>query len=105
MYIESVPNRDSPTAILLRESYREGGKVKKRTLLNLSDWPPESRRFSGYRLAGGQRPVSQDCVHHHAVPANRRGFRVDRNTRSSGGLVTRSVVCEPNSDCAPAFCA
>src|SRR5262250_2852987 len=33
MYIESVPNRHSPPAILLRESYREGGRVKKRTLL------------------------------------------------------------------------
>jgi hypothetical protein len=33
MYIESVPNRGSPPAILLRESYRDGGKVKKRTLL------------------------------------------------------------------------
>ena len=32
MYIESVPNRNSPPAILLRESYREGGKVRKRTL-------------------------------------------------------------------------
>jgi hypothetical protein len=40
MYIEAVPNRNSPPAILLRESFREGGKVKKRTLLNLSDWPP-----------------------------------------------------------------
>jgi hypothetical protein len=39
MYIEAVPNRNSPPAILLRESFREGGKVKKRTLLNLSDWP------------------------------------------------------------------
>jgi hypothetical protein len=39
MYIESVPNRSSPPAILLRESYREGDKVKKRTLCNLSDWP------------------------------------------------------------------
>jgi len=39
MYIETVPNRSSPPAILLRESYRVGGKVKKRTLLNLSDWP------------------------------------------------------------------
>ena len=39
MYIESVPNRNSPPAILLRESYREGGKVRKRTLCNLSDWP------------------------------------------------------------------
>ena len=39
MYIETVPNRGSPPAILLRESYRVGDKVKKRTLLNLSDWP------------------------------------------------------------------
>jgi transposase len=39
MYIESVPNRSSPPAILLRESYRENGKVRKRTLCNLSDWP------------------------------------------------------------------
>ena len=38
MYIESVPNRTSPPAILLRESYRENGKVRKRTLCNLSDW-------------------------------------------------------------------
>lgn len=41
MYIERVPNRNSPPAILLRESYRENGKVKKRTLANLSQWPPE----------------------------------------------------------------
>src|SRR5690348_289105 len=40
MYIEAVPNRNSPPAILLRESYRENGKVRKRTLCNLSDWPP-----------------------------------------------------------------
>jgi Transposase DDE domain len=39
MYIEAVPNRNSPPAILLRESYRAGGKVRKRTLCNLSDWP------------------------------------------------------------------
>lgn len=39
MYIERVPNRNSPPAILLREAYREGGKVKKRTLVNLSKWP------------------------------------------------------------------
>ena len=36
MYIERVPNRNSPPAVLLRESYREGGRVKKRTLANLS---------------------------------------------------------------------
>ena len=36
MYVEAVPNRNSPPAILLRESYRENGKVRKRTLANLS---------------------------------------------------------------------
>jgi hypothetical protein len=39
MYVTRVPNRGSPPAVLLRESYREGGKVKTRTLANLSRWP------------------------------------------------------------------
>jgi len=39
MYVESVPNRNSPPAILLRESSRIGGKIVKRTLANLSSWP------------------------------------------------------------------
>ena len=42
MYIASIPNRGSPPAILLRESYREDGKVKTRTLSNLSKVPPEA---------------------------------------------------------------
>lgn len=41
MYVAVVPNRKSPPAILLRESYREAGKVKSRTLANLSGWAPE----------------------------------------------------------------
>jgi len=41
MYIESIPNRNSPPAILLRETWREGQKIHKRTLANLSHWPPE----------------------------------------------------------------
>jgi len=41
MYIATVPNRKSPPAILLRESYREGGKVKTRTIANLTHWAPE----------------------------------------------------------------
>jgi hypothetical protein len=40
MYIAVVPNRNSPPAILLRESFREHGKVKSRTLANISHWPP-----------------------------------------------------------------
>jgi len=39
MYIATIPNRSSPPAILLREGYREGGKVKTRTLANLSKLP------------------------------------------------------------------
>ena len=41
MYIATVPNRNSPPAILLRESFRLHGKVKNRTLTNLSHWPPD----------------------------------------------------------------
>jgi hypothetical protein len=39
MYVTRVPNRGSPPAILLRESYRAGAKVRTRTLANLSRWP------------------------------------------------------------------
>jgi len=63
MYIESVPNRNSPPAILLRESYREDGKVKKRTLLNLTDWPTEL--VEGFRtlLKGGKAsPVGEEAI-------------------------------------------
>ena len=42
MYIAKIPNRNSPPAILLRESYREKGKVKTRTLANLSSLPPQA---------------------------------------------------------------
>jgi hypothetical protein len=40
MYIATIPNRSSPPAILLRESYRQDGQVKTRTLANLTHWPP-----------------------------------------------------------------
>src|SRR5262245_49568276 len=38
MHVDRIPNRTSPPAYLLRETYREGEKVKKRTLANISDW-------------------------------------------------------------------
>ena len=41
MYIARIPNRSSPPAFLLRESYRKGGKVKSRTLANITDWSGE----------------------------------------------------------------
>ena len=39
MHVDRIPNRTSPPAFLLRETYREGGKVKKRTLANITQWP------------------------------------------------------------------
>src|SRR5689334_5186656 len=53
MHIQVIPNRGSPPAILLRESYREGAKVKKRTLLNLTHWPPELLEGFKALLKGG----------------------------------------------------
>lgn len=41
MYVASVPNRNSPPAILLRESFRQDGRVHNRTLANISHWPPD----------------------------------------------------------------
>jgi hypothetical protein len=39
MYIDIVPNRNSPPAVLLRETWREDGRVRKRTIANISNWP------------------------------------------------------------------
>jgi transposase len=52
MYIATVPNRNSPPAVLLRESYRENGKVKSRTLANLSKLPPETLEVLRQSLKG-----------------------------------------------------
>lgn len=53
MYIDIVPNRNSPPAVLLRESYREGGKVKKRTIANLSKLPMDVVEQLRILLHGG----------------------------------------------------
>jgi len=63
MYIESVPNRNSPPAILLRESYRDGAKIKKRTIANLSDWPSELVEGLRTLLKGGTvAPADQQSI-------------------------------------------
>jgi Transposase DDE domain len=53
MYVTRIPNRDSRPAVLLRESYREGGKVRSRTLANISDWP-EAKIDSLRRVLAGE---------------------------------------------------
>jgi hypothetical protein len=74
IYITRVPNRDSPPAVLLRESYREGGKVKNRTLANLSTWPEAkvealSRALKGLPPAGleGMVEVARSLPHGHVA--------------------------------------
>jgi transposase len=63
MYIESVPNRNSPPATLLRESYRDAGKIKKRTIANLSDWPTEIVEGLRTLLKGGKvAPADQESI-------------------------------------------
>ena len=62
MYIEAVPNRNSPPAVLLRESYREEGKIKKRTLANLSSLPTEVIEGLKVLLKGGVAVPSADDV-------------------------------------------
>jgi transposase len=68
MYIEAVPNRNSPPAVLLRETYRQNGKFCKRTLCNLSHWP--TAHVEGLRgvLKGGT-----------VIPAGRDAFTVIRS--------------------------
>jgi transposase len=61
MYIDVVPNRTSPPTVLLREAFREGSKVRKRTLANLSAWPSE-RVEALRRLLRGDTMVSPDSV-------------------------------------------
>jgi hypothetical protein len=68
MYIESVPNRSSPPAILLRESFREQGRVRKRTLANLSAWP--TALVEGFRtlLKGGVAVAADGIRIRRALP-------------------------------------
>ena len=61
MYVTRVPNRGSPPAVLLRESYREDGKVRTRTLANLSRWPEHKVEKLSRALKG--LPAARDLSH------------------------------------------
>ena len=57
MYVATIPNRNSPPAILLRESFRLDGKVKNRTIANISQWPPQQIEALRHVLKGGSAAV------------------------------------------------
>ena len=73
MYVAVIPNRNSPPAVLLRESYRDGGRVKNRTLANLSDWPSERIQALRALLRGelalsAKRPLADAFVIERSLP-------------------------------------
>jgi transposase len=100
MYVERVPNRNSPPAILLRESYRDGDRIKKRTLANLSHWP--AARIAALRrvlkdeaVAAGDQALSlqRSLPHGHVAAAlgSWRKLGLDR-VLSGGRQPTRQVA-------------
>jgi hypothetical protein len=81
MYVATVPNRASPPAILLRESYRENGTVRNRTLANLSDWPAEKVQSLRAVLRGDK-----------LVPAGEGGFEIRRSLPHGHVLATLATA-------------
>ena len=101
MYIAKVPNRSSPPAFLLRESYRDGGQVRSRTLANLSHLPLgqiESLRrvLKGEKLAPVEAlfEISRSLPHGHvaAVLGTLRRLGLERLLAARASR-SRDVVC------------
>ena len=81
MYVATIPNRGSPPAILLRESYREAGKTKNRTLANLSDWPSERIELFRAVLRGDK-----------LAPLGSNGFEIRRSLPHGHVLAAMAVA-------------
>src|SRR5215470_1220011 len=102
MHVDRIPNRTSPPAYLLRETYREGKKVKKRTLANISDWPIAKiealRRvlrgdFSSVDGQGQQLTLLRSLPHGHVAAAlgTLRKLKLDRVLSQGGRQPARQV--------------
>ncbi len=101
MFIDTIPNRKSPPAVLLRESYREGGRVKKRTLANLSKLPQaliagiaallDGGKVSGKRAAEPGFEIVRSLPHGHvaAVQAMIRKLGLERTLQGGTGVDKR----------------
>jgi transposase len=118
MYVERVPNRTSPPAVLLRESTREGARILKRTIANISHWPDEQvetlrRVLKGERLVGIEDAVEvvRSLPHGHvaAVLGTVRELKLeqmlDRSSSRKRDLVVAMIaarVLDPQSKLATA---
>ena len=96
MYVAAVPNRNSPPAVLLRESFRENGKVHNRTIANLTHWPAEKIEALRQVLKGNYQGVpdlpsafaiTRSLPHGHvaAVLATMRHLQLDTVLDSEAG--------------------
>jgi transposase len=102
MHVDRIPNRTSPPSFLLRETYREDGKVKKRTLANITHWAPAKiealRRLlrdeapSGYQAMGLQLLRSLPHGHVAAVLGMLRKVGLDHVLSQSGRQPAREVA-------------
>src|SRR5438132_12559355 len=104
MYVAVIPNRSSPPAILLRESYREAGKTKNRTLANLSGWPAERIEQLRAVLRGDKLLPAAEAVeivralpHGHVLAALGTARRIAPDT------VLPRRAPQPRRDLAPAL--
>jgi transposase len=119
MYVARVPNRQSPPAILLRESFREDGKVKNHTLANLSHWP-EEKIDALSRVLKGLPPkfsledtfeITRSLPHGHvaAVLGTLRNLGleeiIDPTPSRPRDLVTAMVVAQVIDPCSKLACA
>ena len=119
MYVASVPNRGSPPAILLREAFRVNGKVKNRTLANLSRWPPEKiealrRVLKGETALGPPLPqaftIARSLPHGHvaAVLTTIERLRLprllERKRCRQRDLVLAMIAARKSSTSHPASC-
>ncbi len=106
MCVERIPHRNSLPSVLLRQSFRRQGKIKKRTLANLSKWP--DRTVEGHRILlkgalGPRSPLPGRRLHHSALPSpwprrRRPWLRMPSRQRD---LVT-AIVLNPRSKLATA---
>jgi hypothetical protein len=102
MHVDRIPNRTSPPAYLLRESYREGSKVRKRTLANITHWPLSKiealRRLLRDELAGGDQAqglsLLRSLPHGHVAAAlgTLRKLGLDRVLSDAGRQSERAVA-------------
>src|ERR1700674_4549879 len=105
MHVDRIPNRTSPPAFLLRETYREGGKVKKRTLANITHWPAAKiealRRLLRDEVLGGDQTAGLKLLRSlpHGQGALCIAMMVARLIDPSSKLATARLLDDETANC------